>query len=227
MPTSPLAGITYPDGTGYAGDAPTAFAEVVLGVEPHLILKFDSATARDAAITTPTGGMAAYLADKRRLTVYDSAATAWIPAGGAMPRVALTRSTGQTIDHATNSVITWDTETIDSDAAHSLVANTSRITMPIAGNWAIGYTLEWDDAAAAGSARAAWLQKNGNGSLRFAYNLEYPVTSADFPTVTGFTILPFAVGDYVELGCYQNTGSDVSAATGAASTLTAVFHSAT
>jgi hypothetical protein len=160
--------------------------------------------------------------DTDRTWRYDG--TGWTFVGGKHPRCTVTRSAAQVIANATNTAITWDTESADTDAIHSTVTNTSRLTVPagMGGLWGIGYTLEWAIAPGAGQ-RAAWLSINGNTTGRLAYNLPASMPGTDTPAYAGFTTVALNAGDFVELYVYQATGGNVSAATSSNSTLNAYY----
>ena len=160
-------------------------------------------------------------ADTDRLMRYDG--SAWTIAGGRRPRVTVTRSAGQVLSTGVNTAITWDTESVDTDGIHSTSSNTSRLTVPagLAGMWAIGYVIEWSSPAAAGQ-RVCWVSINGATGTRLAYSASPTVATTDTPALTGFCLLPLAVGDYVEVYGFQNSGASASAATSANSTFNAM-----
>lgn len=60
-------------------DAPSAFAlafAIVDGLTPQSVMRFASATARNATLTSPVAGMTAYLTTEQALTVYTG--SAWV-----------------------------------------------------------------------------------------------------------------------------------------------------
>jgi hypothetical protein len=139
------------------------------------------------------------------LTVASGVPSWAAPAGGAsFSGVLLNNSSGtQSISNATNTAITWDLETFDTNAYHSTVTNTSRITIPAgkAGYYQFGAQLQADNNTTGD--RRIRLHKNGTGFMVSAFkaNDQYPL-----PAVT--TIVNLAVGDYVEVFYFQNsTGS--------------------
>jgi len=90
-------------GSGYktfnSGDVLTA-AQVQGYLQDQAIMYFADSTARDAAVTSPTEGMACYLADTNYLQIYDG--TAWsnvitaagVPAGGGQKQLVTFTSSG-------------------------------------------------------------------------------------------------------------------------------------
>jgi hypothetical protein len=59
-----------------APDMPKAISDVAAGVIPRGVMRFASASARGATLTSPAAGMVAWLQDSRYLTLYDG--TAWV-----------------------------------------------------------------------------------------------------------------------------------------------------
>lgn len=82
-----------------SGDVLTA-AQVQGYLQDQAIMYFANATARDAAVTSPTEGMACYLADTNYLQLYDGSAwqnvisTAGVPAGGGQKQLVTFTSSG-------------------------------------------------------------------------------------------------------------------------------------
>ena len=116
--------------------------------------------------------------------------------------VRLTKSAAQSCANNTGTMITWDTETYDTDAFHSTSTNTSRITIPAgkAGYYSISAT-----GAFAGNAtgqRYYAFYKNGSFSQIFGRAGGY---SAD-TVLSGTLILNLAVADYIEVEAFQNSG---------------------
>jgi len=64
-----------------APDIPKAIADIASGVIPRGVMRFASASARGATLTSPIAGMLAWLQDVRLLTLYDGSAWVAIAAG--------------------------------------------------------------------------------------------------------------------------------------------------
>ena len=108
--------------------------------------------------------------------------------------------------------ITMDSEATDTDNVHSLVTNTSRLTIVTAGRYRVVGSLLWN--ANATGLRAVKLLKNG-------------VSFATTQTVANGTQLGYmqvcdeiicAVGDYLELAGVQTSGGALSTGGGSDST---------
>jgi hypothetical protein len=111
-----------------------------------------------------------------------------------------------TISNATNTTINWPSETFDTDGYHSTVTNTSRITVPSgkAGKYFINSAIYWE-ASPAADAVALRIYKNGS---QVQFNATPKLANIQVTVVASVT-LDLAVGDYVELIVYQNSGSNL------------------
>ncbi len=68
-----------------------------------------------------------------------------ITGGGGLPfiGVKLRHSVDQAIVHNTYTFLTWDVEDFDAGDLHDFVTNPSRITIPVAGVYEVGFYIEW------------------------------------------------------------------------------------
>lgn len=113
----------------------------------------------------------------------------------------------QSILNNTFTAVLLDTEVYDPDGGHSTVTNTSRFTCQVAGRYQFDGTVAF--ASNATGFRAAKFQVNGAtpspvGSERAA------AATSSFATVSVSTELQLAVGDYVELMAFQNSGGSLN-----------------
>lgn len=82
-------------------DIPAAVQAVVSGLTPRGIMRYTSASARNAALPQPVGGMAAFLAAEKLLTMYDG--TAWVViAAGSSTWSTISMASGYSHDGNTN-----------------------------------------------------------------------------------------------------------------------------
>jgi hypothetical protein len=141
----------------------------------------------------------------------NSGATApeWGAAGGAgFVGVKATKSTTQSIANATDTLLTFPTESYDTDGFHSTSTNTGRITIP-AGK--AGYYLIIAHLATAANAtgtRQIYINKNGS-TLNGGFALS--ASSADAFQNGYSTIENLAVADYLEFYVYQTSGGALNA----------------
>lgn len=115
----------------------------------------------------------------------------------------LWKSNNQSINNATYTAITFDSENFDTDGFHSTVTNTSRITIPagLGGKYLITFTAGY--AASATGIRGSALYKNGSQThIMF----QVSASSAADHFFAGSQIMNLTAGDYVEIFLYQNSG---------------------
>ena len=91
---------------------------------------FASATARDAAVTSPQEGNMCYLKDTDTVQYYSGSAWTAVSSGGSLTGVGVTKSATQSIATATYTAISWDQEGWDTNSYHDNVTNNSRVTIP-------------------------------------------------------------------------------------------------
>lgn len=75
---SPFANLPIPELTD-PPNAPAAFQSLANALDPIVIPRFASASARDLKIPSPSDGQHAFLTDSHALTVYKADAGAWVP----------------------------------------------------------------------------------------------------------------------------------------------------
>jgi hypothetical protein len=116
----------------------------------------------------------------------------------------LTKSTAQSIPNATNTTLTFDTETFDTDGFHDNITNNSRITIPSgkAGKYLI--TCNTMINAPGSTDVASVIFKNGGTVLVINY---ISTANVSVPVSVISQIFSLAVADYIEIKAYQNSGS--------------------
>lgn len=114
-------------------------------------------------------------------------------------------STTQSIANGSSSgsVLTLDTEIVDSDGGHSTTTNTSRYTAQTAGLYYVSGSVCF--ATSATGART--LQVFLNGAAVFGSAVQAAAQSANGGSVFTSTLVQMAVGDYVELFAWQTSGA--------------------
>lgn len=112
---------------------------------------------------------------------------------------------------ATDTVCLFNAEVFDTHGFHSLVTNTSRLTVPtgLGGLYHIEATLAF--AANTSGYREADIRKNNAEVLRSRVQ---PLTSAVAVYVPVSGYLDLAAGDYIELFGIQNSGSTIASVSG-------------
>jgi hypothetical protein len=111
----------------------------------------------------------------------------------------------QSIPNNTYTSVTFGTETYDTNAYHSTVSNTSRITIPSgkAGYYSLWFQITWDNTNTFSTETS--IAKNGNITHTAYYR--YWVNSGGYMTVQISDVLYGAENDYFEFQVYQNIGT--------------------
>ena len=103
-------------------------------------------------------------------------------------------------------LLTFNSERFDNDGIHSTTTNTGRLTCVTAGAYLITGAFSFA-ASAAGSQRSGLVRLNGVTQIG---NLDAQRNGASATSLTISTIYKLAVGDYVELGVFQDTGGSLN-----------------
>lgn len=150
----------------------------------------------------------------------------WAAAGGGTLTAVgciLYNTSNYTISNATDTLLTFDTEIVDTDGFHSTSTNTSRITIP-AGKGGKYYVFAWGSYAnnTTGyrqleiivNGRTGTPSRVGNDAASSANNMGLnPVGAA-----------VLAAGDYIEVNTYQNSGGSLTFYGGAADVQFGAFY---
>ncbi len=117
------------------------------------------------------------------------------------PAVRVYNSGNVSIPDSAETAVTWDTEDFDTDGSHSVSANTSRLTAPIAGTYIIMAKIGW--AAHATGLRNVVIRYNG--ATRIDDVVDNPPGASTFRQAI-ITSYHLAAGDYVECMAWQSSG---------------------
>ena len=113
----------------------------------------------------------------------------------------------QNISTATATIITWNSESFDTNSYHSTTTNTGRLTVPTTGYYLLNGLIMF--APNGTGVRILDIKKNGSTSV--AYVEEAATTlSATASTVQFTALVSAAANDYFEIVAYQNSGSTVA-----------------
>lgn len=118
-----------------------------------------------------------------------------------------------TIGTGVPTALSWSAETHDTDALHSTVSNTSRITIPAGGDgyYKIYAQVKWEDNSAAGY-REIRILKNGATYLSYSRHDAAPVTNNLYQRIGDTHYLE--AGDYLRVVVYQNSGGNTKVENG-------------
>jgi hypothetical protein len=142
------------------------------------------------------------------LTVSGGAPSWATPAGGASFSGARAYASGtQNINTATSTVLTWNSESFDSNSYHSTSSNTGRLTVPATGYYIINGLCMFNVNGT--GVRIIECKKNNTTSV--AYIEEAATTLAATASSVQFSAVVYATAsDYFEMIAYQNSGSTIS-----------------
>jgi hypothetical protein len=164
-------------------------------------------TAGNRLITGETGTLVLPAGTGRARLVYDATTARWrvlLPVFAF--RAAAYNSAAQSINDATFTLVTFDTEDYDVGGLHSTVTNTSRFTIPTGGDGTYRISAVVAFAGHATGQRIMKVIKSGADFTGNGYILG--TTGATWVTGMSLTVDTSAVaGDYFELHAYQNSGA--------------------
>lgn len=124
------------------------------------------------------------------------------PSSPSFVGVRCTNNTTLSISNNTETLVTWNTESFDTDAFHSTTTNTGRITIPAGkdGKYLLTTFFTW--ATGTTGYRAIRLKKNGTNIA-----IVNMMPGAEYPSQELTTIQSAVATDYFEVWVYQNNGS--------------------
>ena len=130
------------------------------------------------------------------------------PAASGFVGVKATASSTTSLTNNTWTAINFNTEAFDSNAFHSTSTNNSRITIPSGkgGKYLLTAIATFNSGSATGS---RYSQFYINGASVDGSFISIGATGSSLPAGTLSTTFDLAVGDYVELYQFQNTGGAV------------------
>lgn len=140
------------------------------------------------------------------------------PASGTAAFVGCSvyKSANTSIANATDTSITFDTESFDTDAFHSTVSNTERMTIPSGKSGKYLITAKSTYAANTSGYRGLYLYKNAGATL-LSYNVTSYTVSHENNTILSY-VADLVATDYIYLSTYQTSGGALNLNSGAALT---------
>ena len=173
------------------------------------------AASRPAAASSNNGWF--YLAtDTNGGTLYQSNGSSWVQCGAGVSGSATATFSGARVFNSANQSLTnntltalaFDSESFDTDAYHSTVTNTSRLTVPTGkgGYFLISASVEWPSNTT--GARQLFIRVNGTSYIG-GVAINSPPTGSSIQTVG--LIYNLADADYVEAVAAQGSGGALNA----------------
>ena len=123
---------------------------------------------------------------------------------GIVPSARVYNSANISIPNNTVTVLTFNSELLDTDNIHDTATNPSRLTCKTAGLYAIYGNAQF--AAHATGARSVLIRLNGTTFIAEAVAGSAGIVQS--PPVS--TQYPLEVGDYIELAVWQNSGGSLA-----------------
>lgn len=131
------------------------------------------------------------------------------------PLSGISRSTDQTVNDATETVVTFTSEDVDTLGGVDLATNNDRIIIPagMGGLYAINARAKWNGGSAANS-RQIRIRQNGSPIASNAI----PPSTLGTSSISTAAIVPLAAGDYVNMAAWHNAGVAASVGAGGVGT---------
>mgnify|MGYP001576060230 FL=1 len=121
------------------------------------------------------------------------------------PMCRVYNSANISINDATSTALTFDSERFDTDTMHSTSSNTGRITLTTAGKYLDGAHATFAD----NSTGTRMVNVRLGGATNMAYEAHNATTAGGAGAGSGFnvsTLYSYTAAQYVELVAYQNSG---------------------
>lgn len=128
------------------------------------------------------------------------------PEAGFTEGARVTHSAAQAIGTGAWATLAFNTERWDTHGLHDNAVNNSRLTCKTAGKYSIKGQARFDLNAAGKRSIMITL----NGSTELCHNALLNLGAGTYVSVNVETIYDLAVGDYVELEVYQDSGGDLN-----------------
>lgn len=157
-------------------------------------------------------GAISFSTDTQELGIYTNGDWEWVTTSGSYSVTAqdigarVYNDANINVSGSSDTYLTFNQERYDTDAIHSTLTNTGRLTCNTAGKYLIIGLVQWIDNAT--GQRQVWVRLNGTTDI--GRNLIPAVAVPNLIRQQVSTIYELNVGDYVELGVYQNAGTTLS-----------------
>jgi hypothetical protein len=134
----------------------------------------------------------------------------WAAPGAGFVGCRAYATSDQTMNNGANVMFNLDSENYDTNGFHSTTTNNSRITIPSgkAGYYLITGVATYQGGSAGQGQRDLYVQLNGTTGL--VNVVSQRVSNLNFLGMSLSDVQYLAVGDYIELGGYQDSGTSAS-----------------
>jgi hypothetical protein len=138
--------------------------------------------------------------------VLTSGGSGVMPSMGTPASVEAYSSVNLAVSTATETDLAWDSETHDTDAAHTTGGSNTRLTVPVGkgGRWLVYWHIRWQGNAT--GLRRVTLRKNGADNY---ISVETPGNTG-VASMSSSRVVSLAAADYVECRAYQDSGGNLN-----------------
>lgn len=162
----------------------------------------ESVAAAAGRPTNPVERQTVWRSDLKDFETFNG--TSWQLHGLSRPFAQLTRSTNFGIGNSSVTAFPWNAEDSDTHGCHSTVTNTTRITAQVAGVYEFDCSIPWVPDT---GIREMNLRRTTTGAVVTTFTgSRFGNSSAVTAINTTTRKIPLAVGDYVEVVLWQNSG---------------------
>lgn len=124
-------------------------------------------------------------------------------------RFVYRKNAAQTIAHATDTDVTWQTEVSDPNGLITSPLTTFTVPAGKAGVWAVSVSAQWATAVAAADVRAIRIEVNGN-NVGYDSAPQHSGVNNAYNQCQCSWIGYLAVGDTVKITAFQDTGGNLT-----------------
>lgn len=167
---------------------------------------FSSTANRDAGFPSPVSGDQAIVTATKSMYIYNGVAWTQFLIYEGVPQARLLRTTVQSINNATDTIINWTSEDIDTLNGHDNVTNNTRYTAQAGGQYLCIATIPWANNAT--GVRRVDFRVNGTANKTGG---TYAPGSSIESSSNASRIISLSFGDYVEVMVHQTSGGALDA----------------
>ncbi|GAA3045131.1 hypothetical protein GCM10020229_65440 [Kitasatospora albolonga] len=202
---TPMNQLPYPEPSDIA-DIPLHLQALTQAADSRMVMRFDTATARDTAVVQPVAGMIAWIKSPGYYTVYNG--TGWVQDHTLNPPRLITRqSADQSLPNNAILYLTWAASPITDSHGGVDPAQLTRYTPKVAGHYLVTAQVAFSVNTSGG--RVVNLIKNGDANQNFGQVAHGAVPVAGYFTTLCATGMTYFNGttDYYEVQVAQNSGA--------------------
>lgn len=200
MANTPIATLPYP-AVGDTPNSPAQTQALATALDPQLLPRYATTTARDAAITAPVAGQMCWTTTPATFWYYSG--SGWVVVGGSTwGRCRIRRAANQSIPNNASAILSWDTE--DQDNGGFIAVPSTTVTIPIGLDGSYDITCR-----VAGTAGSRSFVECGLTSAVTGVPADYRqvISASENRGLVNITGLPLIGGDTMVFNVFQQSGS--------------------